>query len=712
MAPSEGDAPPSPAPRLARPRAPLVLLLVATALVYLPAVPGEFVWDDVNLIQNNPHVRDPARLWEGLTHDFWHVPSSQETAGAFSRRYYRPVVTLAYALQYRAFGGRPLGFHLVSLGLHLACVALAHGWLRRRLARVGGATPADERARSLAALLGAAVFALHPSRPESVAWISGSTDLWMALFALLGLHAFDTIAGARGAALAAACFALATLSKEAAVVLPVLLLVDHVLLRAPGASLRAGLGRVAGAASGVALALTLRRAVMPFEAPRSARDAWAQTPERVLSTLGHYLWEAAAPWWPSIQSTVRTMVNGRAVFDAPSVALGAAGAAGVVALAWRARRSQTARPWLADALWFAVALAPALNVIPLGLATLTASRFLYLPLLGACALLGRALASQPGRAEDAARAAVGALALAFGVVSARHASTFADPVGLWEAEARRHPDNHHALVALASAAYARHDLPAMQRFLGRAFEGAVRHGAGDEALHVVLLSAELLLRSTPDDDRATLLQVRAFYDAFVTQEEGAAEIRTARFRLGVALPRREFAMRRALRLEARRAWAHFRTDDVAGAEAMLREAARRPNAFHALESLAMVLAAEGRFDESRAALDALLRANPLHADGRRLRAMVGAYAAALARAPDEVARRSLEGRLWVDVSRSQRARALVRPVHEAHPERPEPVEALVYAELADERPEAARAVAREAVARAPALAARFGRLLR
>lgn len=47
---------------------------------------------------------------------------------------WRPVVTLAYALQYKLFGESPFGYHLVHEALHLGCSLLAWGFVRRRVA--------------------------------------------------------------------------------------------------------------------------------------------------------------------------------------------------------------------------------------------------------------------------------------------------------------------------------------------------------------------------------------------------------------------------------------------------------------------------------------------------------------------------------------------------------------------------------------------------
>jgi tetratricopeptide (TPR) repeat protein len=692
-------------PLTSRPRTMLALLLLATTLVFLPALGGEFVWDDTQLIYTNSYIRDLSRLGEALTHDFWHNPQSLETGGGLSGRYYRPVITLAYALQFRVFGEHPAGYHVVNLALHLGCVVLAFGWLRRRLDPRGD--EGDHRLAALAWVMGAALFAVHPSRPESVAWISGSTDLWLGLFALLGLRAWDTHPRLGGAVLAGLCFFFATLSKETAVVLPALLLVDIVLLRPPETRLGVALGRWAVAAAGVGFALVTRFMVVSQIAPRSSVDTWSHAPQRVLSSFGHYLFETFAPWWPSIQTSLRVLAQGRPVFVPWSIALGAVGVVGLLGLLALAWRRPPLRPWAADALWFVVALGPTLNLVPLGMNVLIALRFLYLPLLGVCALLARAALGPHTWRGHLIRGLLGVALVGCAVVTSRHAATFSDRRSLWTAELRRNPGNYNALRVLSTLAFARGDHAAAGALLNRGQAAAMAAGVNEEAVRFTVKAAQFLLWSTPDDDHETLDQVRDFFDAFVTAEEGTARLHTRHYRIETTLPRHEAPLRRALRLETDRAWAYFRTGDTAGAEAQLRVAARRPNAYTARRYLAQVLAAQHRWDEARAVLDNVLRATPADAEAARLRSMVDAYARSLDDAPDGVARTSLAARLWTDLTRPQRARELVAPLLVAHPERVEPVAARLYAELADHRAETAEMVVREAAVRAPAQAAAF-----
>lgn len=688
-----------------RPRTMLALLLLATALVFLPALGGDFVWDDTKLIHSNPYVRDLSRLGEALTRDFWHTPPSLAGGSGLARGDYRPVVTLAYALQFKAFGEHPAGYHLVNLALHLGCVVLAFGWIRRRLGTRGD--EGDHRLAALAWVMGAALFAVHPSRPESVAWISGSTDLWLGLFALLGLRAWDIHPRLGGAVLAGVCFFFATLSKETAVVLPALLLVDIALVRPPEARLGVALGRWSVAAAGVGFALVARFMVVAQLAPRSDVDTWNQAPQRVLSSFGHYLFETFAPWWPSIQPGLLALQHGSRVLAPWSIALGAVGSLALLALMGLAWRRPALRPWAADALWFVVALGPTLNLVPMGMNALIAARFLYLPLLGVCALAGRAALGPHDWRGHLTRGVLGVALVGGAVVASRHAATFTDRRSLWTAELRHNPNNYNALSELAAEALERGDHAAVGALLSRGHAAAVSAGVGDEAVRFMVKSGQFLLWTTPDDDRETLGEVRGFFDAFCTAEEGTARLRTRHFHIEAALPRHEAPQRRALNLDAWRAWAHFRTDDIDDAEAQLRVAARRPNAYAARRYLAMVLAAQHRWDESRAALDGILREVPADTESRRLQTMLAAYARDLAAAPDEVARTSLAARLWTDLTRPQRARALLAPLLIAHPERVEPVAARIHAELADRRTEAAEMVVREAAVRAPAQAAAF-----
>jgi len=164
-------------------------LAIAVVLAYAPTLWNGLVWDDVAHIADNPRVTNLAASTAYLF----------EPVGA----YYRPLVFIAYAAEHTAWGTAAVGYHFTNLALHVANVLL----LLVVAARTG--------VPDAAALIGAAVFALHPVQTEAVAYVSGRTDLLMTTGALLSCAALlaSGPALARGAA-AAAAGAVAMLSKE------------------------------------------------------------------------------------------------------------------------------------------------------------------------------------------------------------------------------------------------------------------------------------------------------------------------------------------------------------------------------------------------------------------------------------------------------------------------------------------------------------------
>lgn len=189
-------------------RSPLAApLLVAafTTLVFLPSVRCGFVnWDDGEYANN-------ALVLAGL--------SAESIHDAFTKVFYTdwaPVTRLSFLADATLFGGAPWGFHLTNVLLHAATAGIVLAALTAMTGHPG---------RSLAAAL---LFAVHPLRVESVAWISERKDVLSMLFLALALVAYEWYARrpspARYAAVAAAMLG-SLMSKATLVTLPVLLLV-------------------------------------------------------------------------------------------------------------------------------------------------------------------------------------------------------------------------------------------------------------------------------------------------------------------------------------------------------------------------------------------------------------------------------------------------------------------------------------------------------
>lgn len=197
---------------------PTGIFLVA-CLAFWPALGGEFNWDDdINLVSNLGY------RGFGASQIRWMF-----TAPLMG--HYMPVTWLSLAVNH-AFGQmNPWGYHLASLLLHAANAVLVYLIARRLLA---AALP--HRVSPIVMSAGAGVagllFAVHPQRVESVAWISDRATVLCGTFYLLAvlsyLRAVATPGGRRGAWWGGAslvAFAAALLSKGMAMSLPITLLI-------------------------------------------------------------------------------------------------------------------------------------------------------------------------------------------------------------------------------------------------------------------------------------------------------------------------------------------------------------------------------------------------------------------------------------------------------------------------------------------------------
>ena len=137
------------------------LLLLAAALVAFGASLGSgFHFDDYAIFAD-PALTSPRRLARG-------VARCAQT---------RPLTYLTFWLNCQSGGGDPAGYHVFNLLLHLGAVLLLYECLRRLL---------PERA----ALVAAALFALHPVQAEAVNYVWARSILLATVFCLLSLRAW------------------------------------------------------------------------------------------------------------------------------------------------------------------------------------------------------------------------------------------------------------------------------------------------------------------------------------------------------------------------------------------------------------------------------------------------------------------------------------------------------------------------------------------
>jgi tetratricopeptide (TPR) repeat protein len=174
-------------------------LLVATFAVYQPVWHAGFIWDDDELLTDNPVIKKAGG---------WYLPWF--TASTLD---YYPMTFTVWWLEWHLWGDHALGYHLSNVLLHgLSAVFLWRVLLRLKIP---------------GALLAAAIFAVHPVNVESTAWIAeGKNTLAMFFYTLTLLLwlEFDDTGQWKWYALALAGFALGMFSKSAIAPVPVLLL--------------------------------------------------------------------------------------------------------------------------------------------------------------------------------------------------------------------------------------------------------------------------------------------------------------------------------------------------------------------------------------------------------------------------------------------------------------------------------------------------------
>lgn len=176
-----------------------------SALCFGQALLTPFVWDDMELIVKNPQLGRAEGALNVWRPSYWRESLSPED--------YRPFEMWSYSLDHLFWKKNPFGYHLSNLLLHIFnCIALY--LLVLLLCR-------SRRTATVCCIL----FALHPMHSEAVIWAQNRSELLSLSLMLVSLIAFIryTMGGSRpgiSLALSLASFVLAALTKETALIMP------------------------------------------------------------------------------------------------------------------------------------------------------------------------------------------------------------------------------------------------------------------------------------------------------------------------------------------------------------------------------------------------------------------------------------------------------------------------------------------------------------
>jgi len=388
-----------------------VALVVAVAVAASVAgVGNEFVQDDLVIVVQNPRMQSLDNWRDLLTQPYWPPPWTED--------HWRPMTSLALAVQFQLGGGEPLLFRIVSLLLYAvlsgAVLLLALRFL---------VPPA--------AVAAALLFAVHPLHVEAVALAVGQAELIVALLAVVMtawyLRCRRTGQGwlrVRDWLLLVVLYLAAALTKEHGLVLPGLLVAAELTL-VPGlvrARIRQSWPGFVVLAAVAVLAIQLRALVLGGDLvgsyPSEALDGVALGGRALTMLAVATHWFRLLAWPAHLRADYAPAeLEASTGFGGPE-ALGLALLGLAVAVTWRCRRGAPVTTF--GLLWVAIALFPVSNVL-VPTSILIAERTLFLATVGAVIAVGGLMDLAwrlEGRRAAIARAGVlaaGVLGLALGL---------------------------------------------------------------------------------------------------------------------------------------------------------------------------------------------------------------------------------------------------------------------------------------------------------
>ena len=194
----------------------ITVLVVIGCLVYAFNLHNTLFWDDTDWIVNNPFVHSFSL--ENIKN--WFTKNTLAGIGLKSN-YYRPFLFFTFTLNYIISGVAPLGYHLVSNGLHILNATLIFYLLMGAFKN------------RFVAFWASLLWLVHPLQTEAVTYISGRGDPLNVFFMLSALSLLvykekNNLKAFGYKVLPAVFLTFALLSRETAIVFPFLFMLFYV----------------------------------------------------------------------------------------------------------------------------------------------------------------------------------------------------------------------------------------------------------------------------------------------------------------------------------------------------------------------------------------------------------------------------------------------------------------------------------------------------
>lgn len=186
----------------------MVLLFTLSVIQYSIVVRNDFVWDAKTIILEDPTIRDFSNIGSFFVKDYYNY-ISQEGSAIKDLKYYRPVVKILLALEYRMFGPRPYGYNAVNIILNAFVVVLCFAFVMT--------ITGDKQLAFLSTVL----YSVNPARVEVVSWVYSFSYIVTAFFSMLSLVLYVR----KKYLISIVFFILALFSQEGSVMLPAIIII-------------------------------------------------------------------------------------------------------------------------------------------------------------------------------------------------------------------------------------------------------------------------------------------------------------------------------------------------------------------------------------------------------------------------------------------------------------------------------------------------------
>ncbi len=587
------------------------MLVLLVTVAYLPAVRGQFIWDDDFHVVKSAPLRSLPGLWR-----IWFEPGA-------TQQYY-PLTHSSFWLDYHLWGLHPAAYHVENILLHAASAVLV--WrLLRRLGVPG-------------AWLGAALFALHPVFVESVAWITERKNTLSGVCFLASLFAAvefwlpmptqDATGTAKGTELpqqkhghwkfywiALFLYLCALWSKTATLGLPAVVLL-LVWWQRRGVTWRSILLLTPFVALGLMLGLVTNSIEHRYIVQAANIEEWHHSFVQRCLIAGRAMWFYLGKLiWPHPLVFVYPRWNIEREAWPGWLALAAVVFVGFVL--W-SKRETWARPVLVAAGAFVIMLFPALgffNVFPFRY-SFVADHFQYLAALGPLSLAAAGISSalgNLGRENAVLKPALpAALLLTLGVMTWRQTAIYHDLETLWRDTLAHNPDSWMA-----------HDNLGVCLSESGRFEEADGHYhraielRGNDQMAYYDLGLESAIQGRLDQAAENFAKCLQICPGYALGHYQLGNILTRQGNLDEAI--REYTV--ALQADPRLALGHFNLANVLARKGRLDEASQHYEACSRLDSqfvaaqlsLGNILAGKGKRDEAAEVYGRILDTQPDYA---------------------------------------------------------------------------------------------------